>query len=81
MESVGLLQDDRRAHLTSNQVHHKVVADNKHMATSVLAESGDKDHNESEFQEEQKTQRTNLYRLGDLRLAIHTDTNRTRVQI
>ncbi len=81
MELVGLLQDDHHAHLISNQVHHKAAAGNEHMATLVLAESGDGDHNESKFQEEQKTQRTNFYRLGDLHPAIHTNTDRIRVQI
>ncbi len=81
MESVGLLQDDRHARLVSNQVHHKAAADNEHMATSVLAESGDRDHNESKFQEGQRTQRTNFYRPGDLCLAIRTETNKIRIQI
>ncbi len=79
MELVEPLQGDRHSRLISNQVHHKAAAGNELLATSESAESGDRDQNESKRQKERNIQRTNFYRLSDLRLAIHTNTNRIHV--
>ncbi len=47
MESVELIQGGHHFRPALNQVRHKVAADNERLATSVLAEFGDRDRNKS----------------------------------
>ncbi len=79
MESVEPLQGDRHSRLISNQVHHKAAAGNELLATLESTESGDRDQNESKLQEERNIRRTNFYRLSNLCLAIHTNTDRIHI--